>query len=69
MRTTGFSEGEAMDKLELLLTEAAALCGQKRCCHCEFFGRNNPRAGTKKCQALLFAKYLREHGVEVKGDA
>ena len=58
-----------MDKLEMLLTEVAALCGQKRCSHCEFFGRNNPRVGTKKCQAMMFAKYLREHGVEVKGDA
>lgn len=58
-----------MDKLELLLSEAVAMCGQKRCCHCEFAGKNNPRSSLKKCQPLLFAKYLREHGVEVKDDA
>lgn len=55
-----------MDKLELLLAEAVALCGQKRCCHCEFAGKNDPRSNLKKCRVLFFAKYLREHGVVVK---
>lgn len=55
--------------LELLLTEAFKTCYGKQCTTCEFFGRNNPRANTKKCQAMKFAKYLREHGVEVKDNA
>lgn len=57
-----------MDKLELLLLGAAALCGQKRCWTCEFQGKED-RTSLRRCQVLLFAKYLREHGVEVKDDA
>lgn len=54
-----------MDELEMLVAEAIELCVRKRCCRCEFAGKNNPRSNIKKCQAMLFAKHLREHGIDV----
>lgn len=55
-----------MDKLELLLAEAFKTCYSRHCTTCAFFGRNNPKSDTRICQALQFAKYLRDHGVVVK---
>ena len=63
-----FSGVRMMDKLALLLAEAFKTCYKRHCTTCEFFGRNNPRSDTKNCQALQFAKYLRENGVVVKDD-